>query len=162
LDEITKAIEGSEMMIGTYWMRFDNFQTSRRLVVDRAKSLVDCAKQAGVDRYVYVSHLQTSIDCHIPYIAGKAEVEAYVKEQFKNKYGVVKPCTIFGDSANESIVINNLAYLMRTFPFMAIVGDGKYPYHPVHVRDMARLCLDAGLDTHGEGEYDYDAVNPEK
>lgn len=45
---------------------------------------------------------------------------------------------------------------------MAITGDGKYPYHPVHVEDMARLCVESGLDDHGEGEYDWDAVNPEK
>lgn len=44
---------------------------------------------------------------------------------------------------------------------MAIVGDGKYPYHPVHVRDMARLCIESGLDDHGEGEYDWDAVCPD-
>lgn len=27
---------------------------------------------------------------------------------------------------------------------------------------MARLCIESGLDEHGEGEYDWDAVNPEK
>jgi len=124
--------------------------------------LVDCAKQAGVDRYVYTSHTQSDVNCHIPYISGKARVEAYVKEQFKNKHGIIKPCTIFGDTAQESIVINNICYLLRTFPVMAIVGDGKYPYHPVHVRDMARLCIEAGLDDHGEGEYDWDAVLPDK
>ena len=47
-------------------------------------------------------------------------------------------------------------------PVFGVVGDGKYPLHPVHVSDMARLCIEAGLDEHGEGEYDMDAVNPEK
>ena len=42
------------------------------------------------------------------------------------------------------------------------MGDGQYPLHPVHVEDMARLCIESGLDDHGEGEYDWDAVNPEK
>ena len=45
---------------------------------------------------------------------------------------------------------------------MAIVGDGSYQFHPVHVEDMARLCIESGLDDLGEGEYDWDAVNPEK
>ena len=45
MSEITKAIEGSDLMVATYWMRFDNYgDISRKLVVDRAKSLVDCAK----------------------------------------------------------------------------------------------------------------------
>ena len=73
----------------------------------------------------------------------------------------MKPCTIFGDTPDESIIINNIAYLLRTFPVLAIVGDGKYPLHPVHVEDMARLCIESGLDDLGEGEYDWDACNPE-
>ena len=73
----------------------------------------------------------------------------------------MKPCTIFGDTPDESIIINNIAYLLKTFPVLAIVGDGKYPLHPVHVEDMARLCIESGLDDHGEGEYDWDACNPE-
>ena len=28
-------------------------------------------------------------------------------------YGIVKPCTIYGDKPEESIIINNLAYLLR-------------------------------------------------
>ena len=160
--QLTKALEGSSFFVATYWMRFDHYQTARNEVVNNAKMLVDCAKQAGVERYVYTSHTQADVDCHVPYIAGKAQVETHVKEQFPGSYGIVKPCTIFGDTPEESIVINNIAYLLRTFPVMAIVGDGKYPLHPVHVRDMARLCIEAGIDEHGEGEYDLDAVNPEK
>ena len=33
--------------------------------------------------------------------------------------------------------------------------------HPVHVEDMARLCVESGLDDHGLKEYDLDACNPE-
>lgn len=85
-----------------------------------------------------------------------------MKRQFAGRHGIIKPCAIFGESPGESIIINNLAYLLRTFPVMPIVGDGKYPLHPVHVKDMARLCVEAGLDERGDGEYDWDAVNPEK
>jgi len=160
--DMSKALEGSRLFVATYFTRFDNFQVSRNQVVDNAKTLVDCALEAGVERYVYTSHTQSNIASHIPYIAGKAKVEAYVKDKFAGRYGIVKPCTIFGDTPEESIVVNNLAYLLRTFPVMAVVGDGRYPLHPVHVRDMARLCVETGLDDQGEGEYDWDAVNPEK
>jgi len=159
---MTRAMEGSKLCVGTYFTRFDDFKISRQQVVNNAKMLVDCARDAGVDRYVYTSHTQSDVNSHIPYIAGKAQVEAYVKETFPLRHGIIKPCTIFGDTPDESIVVNNLAYLLRTFPAMAVVGDGRYPLHPVHVRDMARLCVEAGLDDHGLKEYDWDAVNPEK
>lgn len=131
-------------------------------MIGNCKTLVDCAKQAGVERYVYTSHMQSSVDYHVKYIAGKARVEQYVKEQFKERHGIIKPCAIFGETPAESILMNNLAYLIRTFPVFAVVGDGKYPLHPVHVEDMARLCIEAGLDEHGLKEYDWDAANPEK
>ena len=51
--------------------------------------------------------------------------------------------------------------MLRTYPVIPIIGDGKYPYQPVHVRDMARLCIESGLDDHGEGSYEWDAVSPD-
>jgi hypothetical protein len=151
------------MMVGTYWVRFDDHKggPTREQVIQNAKTLVDCANEADVERYVYTSHTQSDVNCHIPYIAGKAAVEAHVKDVFKGRHGVVKPCGIFGDTPNESILCNNIAYLLRTFPVMMVVGDGKYPFHPVHVRDMARLCIESGLDDQKLGEYDWDACNPE-
>lgn len=50
---------------------------------------------------------------------------------------------------------------MRRLKVMAVVGDGQYPLHPVHVEDMARLCVEAGFDLYNQGEYDWDACNPE-
>ena len=161
-ESIKQILKGCSLFICTYWVRFDNFRISRQEVIDNAKLLIDCAKHADVKRCVFTSHTQTNINSHIPYISGKAEVENHVKHQFKGNFGIIKPCAIFGDTPSESIVINNLAYLLRTFPMMPIVGDGRYPFHPVHVRDIARLCIEAGFDDHGLKEYDWDAVNPEK
>jgi len=105
------------MMVGTYWVRFDDHKggPTREQVIQNAKTLVDCANEADVERYVYTSHTQSDVNCHIPYIAGKAAVEAHVKDVFKGRHGVVKPCGIFGDTPNESILCNNIAYLLRTF-----------------------------------------------
>lgn len=161
---MTKALEGSEFFLASYWVRFDDYQNgpSRERVVQNAKILVDAAKEADVGRFVFTSHTQSDPNCFIPYISGKAQVENYVKQEFAGRFGIIKPCAIFGETPRESILINNLAYLMRTFPVFAIVGDGKYPLHPVHVEDMARLVVESGLDEHNLREYDWDAVGPEK
>jgi len=161
---MSRALEGSEFFLASYWVRFDDFEggPSRERVVQNAKTLVDAAERAGVGRYVFTSHTQSDPNCFIPYIAGKARVENYVKDRFAGRFGVVKPCAIFGATPRESILVNNLAYLMRTFPVLAVVGDGRYPLHPVHVEDVARLVVESGLDEHGLKEYDWDAVNPEK
>ena len=39
-------------------------------------------------------------------------------------YGFAKPCAIFGDTPGESILFNNLAYILRRAPVFAIPGHG--------------------------------------
>ena len=41
-------------------------------------------------------------------------------------YGIAKPCVIYGDNPEESILINNLAYLLRKFPVFLIPEKGEY------------------------------------
>lgn len=55
-------------------------------------------------------------------------------------------------------MINNIAYLLRRFPFFAIPGDGSYKLQPIYVEDMADLAIQAGeLDEN----LIWDAVGPE-
>ena len=43
--EMTAALEGSELFVATYWVRFDDHKIiTRDTVIDNAKMLVDCAK----------------------------------------------------------------------------------------------------------------------
>jgi len=56
-----------------------------------------------------------------------------VKEEFAGRNGIIKPCAIFGDTPDESILINNITFLMRFLRVIAVVGKGDYPFHPVHV-----------------------------
>lgn len=56
-------------------------------------------------------------------MVGKAKVEEHIKNLYSKpgkRYAIVKPCTIFGDYPNESFVINNLAWLLRTSPIFPI------------------------------------------
>jgi len=57
--------------------------------------LIDCARKAGVQKIIYTSHTQTSIDSPFPYISEKAKVEQHLRESGIS-YGIVKPCAIFG------------------------------------------------------------------
>ena len=80
--------------------------------MENSKTLIDCAKNAGVKKIIYISHTQTSLNSPHAYIRGKAQVEEYLKNSGL-QYGIVKPCGIFGDTPDESILINNICYLIR-------------------------------------------------
>jgi NADH dehydrogenase len=54
--------------------------------------------------------------------------------------------------------MNNVAWLLRRFPVFAIAGDGRYRVRPVHVDDVANLCVEAA----GRGDtFTVNAVGPE-
>ena len=51
-------------------------------------------------------------------------------------YAILRPTVIFGI---EDILINNIAWFVRRFPFFGIPGNGRYGVRPIYVEDMARL-----------------------
>jgi hypothetical protein len=42
------------------------------------------------------------------------------------------------------VLLNNIAWLLRRFPAFAVGGTSRYHIRPVHVDDLARLCLAVG------------------
>jgi NADH dehydrogenase len=58
----------------------------------------------------------------------------------------------------EDVLINNIAWLLRRFPFFGQIGDGKYGIQPVYVDDLAALAVDAGARN---DNFTWDAVGPD-
>lgn len=158
----TKTLEeslfGSDIFICTYWMRY-GFDQNLCPALDRIKMLTDVCKAVGVKRIVYVSHTKLSTSSDIGYIRAKAQAEEYIMENM-DSFGFVRPCLLFGDTPEESIVANNTAYLMRRLPVMMFPRDiKKVHFQPVHVRDLAQMALNMALT---EENGFIDAVGPEK
>jgi nucleoside-diphosphate-sugar epimerase len=42
------------------------------------------------------------------------------------------------------VLLNNIAWLLRRLPVFAVGGRGDYQVRPIHVDDLARLCLQLG------------------
>lgn len=98
-DHLVQTLKGCDTLVQTYWVRFDNtLGVSRDQVTKNSKLLIDSAREAGVKKIIYTSHTQTSLDCPLDYIREKANIEKYLKESGL-KWGIVKPCGIFGRSA---------------------------------------------------------------
>ena len=70
-------------------------------------------------------------------------------------YAILRPTVLFGV---EDILINNIAWLLRRFPFFAQIGSGDYPIQPVYVDDLARLAVEAGAK---DENLAWDAVGPD-
>jgi len=143
-----------EVLVNTYWVRFDKDENTQPRAVENTRRLVNAAKAAGVKRMVHISITNPSADSHLPYFWGKAANEKAVMESGMS-YAILRPTVLVGE---EDILINNIAYLLRRFPFFALPGDGSYRLQPVHVEDVAELAVEGMYRT---DNYVIDAVGPD-
>ena len=152
--ELIQSLSGVDTFYNTYWVRFDRGDNTQPRAVENTRKLVAAAVKAGVQRIVHISITNPSADSHLPYFCGKAANEQTVKESGLS-YAILRPTVLFGV---EDILINNIAWLLRRFPFFAIPGDGSYRLQPVYVDDLAELALDIG---YAQDNVIWDAVGPD-
>src|SRR4029450_9933528 len=104
--ELENSPYGVDVLINTYWVRFDNppyFSFAQ--AVTNAKVLFDAAKRAGVRRLIHISITNPDRYSDLPYFRGKAELEEHIKETGLS-HAILRPAVLFG---NEGILINNIA-----------------------------------------------------
>lgn len=153
-EELAASLEGARTLYNTYWVRFDHGPVTFDRAIANTRKLLAAAKRAGVGRIVHVSITNPKRGSPLPYFRGKAVLEKAVAESGVS-HAVVRPTVIFG---GEDVFINNVAWLLRHFPVFAIPGSGAYRIQPVHVEDVARICVEAGC---GRGNLVVDAAGPE-
>jgi uncharacterized protein YbjT (DUF2867 family) len=151
-------LRGAEVLYSTYWIRFERDGSTFARAVENIRVLVDAARDAGVRRVVDVSVANPSESSPFAYYRGKAAAERLIVESGLS-YAIVRPTLVYGP---HEILVNNIAWTLRRFPFFAVAGDGAYRVQPVSVGEVAAACVDAGesdsyaaLDVSGPEIYSY-------
>src|ERR1700678_3098576 len=158
-DALARDLEGAHTLYCTYWIRFPHGDTTHETAVGHLRTLFDAAARAGVQRVVHVSITHADSSSPYPYFRGKGEAEQYLADSGV-PYAIVRPAILFG---GDGVLLNNIAWLLRRVPVFAIGGRGDYQIRPIHVDDLARLCLSLG-GQQGDATGDavtVDAVGPE-
>ncbi|MEP0814560.1 MAG: NAD(P)H-binding protein [bacterium] len=151
---LADSIRGADVLINTYWIRFPYRGMTYEKAVENTKTLFRAALAAGVKRIVHVSITNPRADSPLEYFRGKAELETFLAS-LGIPHAILRPTVIFGP---EDILINNVAWCIRRFPFLPVLGDGSYKFQPIFVEDFAEIIADAALrpDT-----FTSDAAGPE-
>jgi uncharacterized protein YbjT (DUF2867 family) len=155
LPALVRDLEGVTTLYNTYWVRFAHGNTSHAQAIENSRTLFHAARHAGVQRIVHISITNPTIESPYPYFRGKALVERALAETGV-PYAILRPAILFG---NDGVLINNIAWLLRRLPVFAVGGRGEYHVRPVHVEDLADLCIRAA----GQADNSIiDAVGPER
>jgi uncharacterized protein YbjT (DUF2867 family) len=153
-EQLREALRGVEVLYNTYWVRFNHRHFSHAQAVRNTLTLFDAARAAGVRRIVHVSITNPAEDSPLEYFAGKARLERALRESGLS-HAILRPTVLFG---REDILINNIAWALRRFPFFVLFGDGSCRLQPIHVDDLAELAVAAGGQA---GNTVVDAIGPE-
>jgi uncharacterized protein YbjT (DUF2867 family) len=137
---LAESLKGSSVLYNTYWVRFNHKLFTHADAVRNTITLFNAAKEAGVRRIVHVSITNPSLDSHLEYFRGKAELEKALKETGLS-YAILRPTVLFGA---EDILINNIAWALRHLPVFGVFGDGQYRLQPIYVDDLAEIAIDQG------------------
>lgn len=154
-EALAGALAGVDTLYNTYWMRFPRGGRTFSSLVADTQVLLEAAERAAVRRVVHVSVVNARSDASTPYARAKAAVEALVR-RCSLEWAIVRPTLTFGP---HDILINNLAWALRRLPVFGMPGSGRYRVQPVHVVDVARICVEAAT---GPSGVTLDAAGPER
>lgn len=138
--QLVDDLRGGAVLYNTYWIRFPHGQATHELAVGNTRTLIRCAAEAGVRRFVHVSVTNPSEDSPLSYFRGKAQCERALRESGIS-YAILRPAVLFGPG---DILINNIAWMLRKVPVFGVFGRGDYRLQPVFVEDLAALAIECG------------------
>ncbi len=139
-EKLIASLKSVAVLYNTYWVRFNHKMFNQADAVKNTIILFNAAKEAGVQRIVHISITNPSVDSKLKYFSGKAKLEeALIKSGLH--YSILRPAVLFG---KEDILINNIAWALRTLPVFGIFGDGQYRLQPIYVEDLAELAVEQG------------------
>lgn len=154
-ERLVACLRGADTLYNTYWIRFERGASTFTRAVENSRRLFAAARDAGVRRVVHLSVSNAAEVSPLAYFRGKAEVERALAASGVS-HAVVRPTLIFGP---EDILVNNIAWLLRRFPFFVVPGRGDYRVQPVSVADVAQIAVTAGRD---DDNLVVDAAGPER
>jgi uncharacterized protein YbjT (DUF2867 family) len=137
-DSMIDALKGTDILINTYWIRYPHKKLTHENAAQNIQFLVQCAKKAGVRQIIHLSVSNPSEDSTLSYYKGKAQAENMIKNSGLS-YLILRPTLVFG---LEDILINNIAWLLRSFPFFVLPKPMDYSVQPIYAGDVGDIVFE--------------------
>lgn len=109
--------------------------------VNGTRALVEASAEAGVRRFLFISHLGADRASAYPVLKAKGIAEEFIR-QSGLPYTIFRSALLYG---REDVLVNTLAALIRLSPGLLLLpGDARTTLQPLWVEDLA-TCLEWSL-----------------
>ncbi|MGE5363346.1 MAG: SDR family oxidoreductase [Bacteroidota bacterium] len=147
------ALEGIKTVISTANSFKGKGKTTIKTDSDGYKNLIDAAKEAGVEHFIYISANVPKEFNKIDFFRYKTETEEYLK-QSGIKYTIIRP-TFFMDVWAQLIGVPLIKRGSTT-----IFGRGENPINFISVEDVAKITI-MSLNNKQNGNHVFSVGGPE-
>lgn len=104
--------------------------------VEGTRALAEAAAEAGVERFVYISHLGANRSAAYPVLRAKALAEESLRESGV-PYTILRSGVVFGAQDHFTV---SLAMMLAASPLLFLMpGDGSTLLQPIWVEDLATV-----------------------
>jgi NADH dehydrogenase len=122
-----------------------------------ARTVVEAAADANVDRFFYISHLGADRASAFPVLKAKAIAEDHIKNSGVD-YTILRSAVVYGLGDRFT---TRLARSLYGLPFIFLMpGDGETRIQPLWIEDLV-TCLAWALDDDGTRNRTYELGGPE-
>uniref|UniRef100_A0A672HNX2 NADH dehydrogenase [ubiquinone] 1 alpha subcomplex subunit 9, mitochondrial n=1 Tax=Salarias fasciatus TaxID=181472 RepID=A0A672HNX2_SALFA len=149
-DSIKRALEHSNVVInlvGREWetrnYRFED------VFVSIPQQIAKAAREAGITKFVHMSHLNADIRSPSKYLRNKAVGETAVRDEFPEAI-IMKPSEVFGREDRFFNYYANMRWFGNAIPLISLGKDSVK--QPVYVVDVAKAIINAVKDPDANGK----------
>ena len=104
--------------------------------VEGTRAMAEAAAEAGVERFVYVSHLGANRSAAYPVLRAKALAEEHLRDSGV-PYTILRSGVVFGAQDHFTVA---LAMMLAASPILFLMpGDGSTLLQPIWVEDLATI-----------------------
>ncbi|XP_019749850.1 NADH dehydrogenase [ubiquinone] 1 alpha subcomplex subunit 9, mitochondrial isoform X1 [Hippocampus comes] len=158
-DSIKRALEHSNVVInlvGKEWetrnYRFED------VFVSIPQQIAKATREAGITKFIHMSHLNADIRSSSKYLRNKAVGETAVRDEFPDAI-IMKPSEMFGREDKFFNYYANMRWFGNAVPLISL--GKKTVKQPVHVVDVAKAIISAIKDPDANGKT-YALVGPNR
>uniref|UniRef100_A0A668AG75 NADH dehydrogenase [ubiquinone] 1 alpha subcomplex subunit 9, mitochondrial n=1 Tax=Myripristis murdjan TaxID=586833 RepID=A0A668AG75_9TELE len=158
-DSIKRALEHSNVVInlvGREWeTRNYHFED---VFVTIPQQIAKATREAGITKFIHMSHLNADIRSPSKYLRNKAVGETAVRDEFPDAI-ILKPSEMYGREDRFFNYYANMRWFGNAIPLLSL--GKKTVKQPVHVVDVAKAIINAIKDPDANGKT-YALVGPNR